>query len=67
MKGAAAVIGATPFMQACVVLQRNCERAIDEDRNGEDDANIDVSFAAFAREARALEAALDAAVARLSV
>ncbi|MFM0052199.1 ATP-binding protein [Caballeronia grimmiae] len=67
MKGAAAVIGATPFMQACVVLQRNCERAIDEDRNGEDDTNIDVAFAAFAREARALEAALDAAVARLSV
>ncbi|MDR5739828.1 MULTISPECIES: ATP-binding protein [unclassified Caballeronia] len=67
MKGAAAVIGAAPFMQACVVLQRDCERVIEEDRNGEDDANIDVSFAAFTREARTLDAALDAAVARLSV
>ncbi|WP_250453175.1 transporter substrate-binding domain-containing protein [Caballeronia sp. ATUFL_M2_KS44] len=67
MKGAAAVIGASPFVQACVALQRDCERAVDEDRNGEDDADIAVSFAAFAREARALDAALDAAVARLSV
>ncbi|WP_321792963.1 ATP-binding protein [Caballeronia sp. J97] len=60
MKGAAAVIGAAPFMRACVALQRNCELAIDEDRNGEDDARIAASFAAFVAAAEALDAALAA-------
>jgi len=67
MKGAAALIGADAFTQACVTLQRDCEHAVDEDRNGEDDADIAASFATFEREARALDAALDAAVARPSV
>ncbi len=67
MKGAAAVIGAAPFKETCVALQRDCDRAIDEDRNGEDDANIDASFAAFEHAALTLDAALDAAVARPSV
>ncbi|SAK55434.1 sensor protein evgS [Caballeronia pedi] len=58
MKGAAAVIGAAPFMRACVSLQRDCERAVDEDRNGEDDAHIAASFAAFVAQAEALDAAL---------
>ncbi|SAK89792.1 sensor protein evgS [Caballeronia catudaia] len=63
MKGAAAVIGAAPFMRACVALQGDCERAVDEDRNGEDDARIAASFAAFVAAERTLDAALDAAVA----
>ncbi|SAK56092.1 sensor protein evgS [Caballeronia calidae] len=63
MKGAAAVIGAAPFVRACVALQRDCERAIDEDRNGEDDARIAASFAAFVAAGQALDAALDAALA----
>jgi two-component system sensor histidine kinase EvgS len=67
MKGAAAVIGAARFTETCVTLQRDCDRAIDEDRNGEDDASIDASFAAFERAALTLDAALDAAVARPSV
>ncbi|WP_244140089.1 transporter substrate-binding domain-containing protein [Caballeronia sp. BCC1704] len=67
MKGAAAVIGAARFKETCVALQRDCDRAIDEDRNGEDDASIDASFAAFERAALTLDAALDAAVARPSV
>jgi len=58
MKGAAAVIGATPFMRACVALQHDCELAVDEDRNGEDDARITASFAAFVAAAEALDAAL---------
>ncbi|BAO89303.1 ATP-binding protein [Caballeronia cordobensis] len=62
MKGAAAVIGAAPFVRACVALQADCERAVDEDRNGEDDARIAASFASFVAAARALEAALDAAL-----
>jgi len=58
MKGAAAVIGATPFMRACVTLQHDCDLAVDEDRNGEDDARIAASFAAFIAQAEALDAAL---------
>ncbi|SPB18935.1 sensor protein evgS [Caballeronia novacaledonica] len=58
MKGAAAVIKAAPFMRACVALQRDCEIAVAEDRNGEDDAPIAASFAAFVAEAGALDAAL---------
>jgi two-component system sensor histidine kinase EvgS len=61
MKGAAAVIGAASFMRACVTLQRDCELAVDDDRNGEDDARIAASFAAFVAAAEALDAALDAA------
>jgi two-component system sensor histidine kinase EvgS len=67
MKGAAAVIGAARFTETCVALQRDCDRTIDEDRNGEDDASIAASFAAFEHAALTLDAALDAAVARPSV
>ncbi|WP_244158742.1 ATP-binding protein [Caballeronia fortuita] len=52
MKGAAAVVGAAPFMRACVALQHDCELAVDEDRNGEDDARIAASFAQFVAAAR---------------
>ncbi|SAK54777.1 sensor protein evgS [Caballeronia temeraria] len=65
MKGAAAVIGAAPFMRACVALQGDCERAVDEDRNGEDDARIAASFATFVAAADALDAALAARSARV--
>ncbi|KXV03034.1 histidine kinase [Caballeronia megalochromosomata] len=58
MKGAAAVIGAAPFMRACVALQHDCDHAVDEDRNGEDDARIAASFAEFVAAAGALDAAL---------
>ncbi|WP_250514756.1 transporter substrate-binding domain-containing protein [Caballeronia sp. INDeC2] len=58
MKGAAAVIKAAPFVRACVALQRDCELAVAEDRNGEDDACIAASFAAFVAAAEALDAAL---------
>ncbi|SAK75358.1 ATP-binding protein [Caballeronia ptereochthonis] len=61
MKGAAAVIGAAPFMRACVALQHDCDCALDEDRNGEDDPRIAASFAAFVAAAEALDAALDGA------
>ncbi|MFM0322378.1 ATP-binding protein [Caballeronia glebae] len=66
MKGAAAVIGAAPFMRACVALQRDCDQAVDEDRNGEDDARIAASFAAFVAAAEALDAALAAPAACVS-
>jgi len=58
MKGAAAVIKAAPFIRACVALQRDCERAVAEDRNGDDDAPVAASFAAFVTAAGALDAAL---------
>ncbi|SAK71613.1 sensor protein evgS [Caballeronia hypogeia] len=61
MKGGSAVIGAAPFMRACVALQRDCERAIDEDRNGDEDVAIAASFATFVAAAEALDAALEAA------
>ena len=58
MKGAARIIGAAPFMRACVALQHDCDRALDEDRNGEDDPRIAASFAAFVASAETLDTAL---------
>jgi two-component system sensor histidine kinase EvgS len=52
------VIKAAPFIRACVALQRDCERAVAEDRNGDDDAPVAASFAAFVTAAGALDAAL---------
>ncbi|WP_244829309.1 transporter substrate-binding domain-containing protein [Caballeronia sp. TF1N1] len=66
MKGAASLVGAVRFTDACVALQLVCDRAIDEDRNGEDDASIAVAYGSFHAEALALGRALDAALASSS-
>jgi two-component system sensor histidine kinase EvgS len=58
MKGAAFVIGATPFAQACVALQHACQSALDDDRNGEDDEHIAAAFGEFIEKGAALDAAL---------
>jgi two-component system sensor histidine kinase EvgS len=58
MKGAAVVVGATPFAQACRALQLACRNALDEDRNGEDDTRIEAAFRALIDEGRALDDAL---------
>ncbi|MDR5753576.1 ATP-binding protein [Caballeronia sp. LZ024] len=58
MKGAAVVVGAKPFSEACLALQVACERALDEDRNGADDEHIAAAFRAFIDAGDALDAAL---------
>ncbi|SAL71956.1 ATP-binding protein [Caballeronia telluris] len=58
MKGAAVIVGAKPFSEACLALQLACERALDEDRNGEDDEDIAAAFRAFVDAGDALGAAL---------
>ncbi|SAL56829.1 ATP-binding protein [Caballeronia humi] len=58
MKGAAFVIGATPFAQACVALQHACQSALDDDRNGEDDEQVAAAFREFIERGAALDAAL---------
>jgi two-component system sensor histidine kinase EvgS len=58
MKGAAAVIGAARFSAACLALQTTCDRALDEDRNGEDDDTIAAAFEVVIREGTALSEAL---------
>ena len=58
MKGAAFVIGATPFASACAALQVACQTALDDDRNGEEDEHIAAAFRVFIDEGAALDAAL---------
>jgi two-component system, NarL family, sensor histidine kinase EvgS len=50
MKGAAFVVGATPFADACLALQQACD--------GSDEEAIRAAYEHFMREALALDAAL---------
>jgi two-component system, NarL family, sensor histidine kinase EvgS len=61
MKGAAALIGATPFVNACAVLQHDCEHAL---THANAEREIEKSFKAFVDAAAALDAALHAPAAR---
>jgi two-component system sensor histidine kinase EvgS len=71
MKGAAFVVGATPFAQACLALQLACQSALDEGRGGErgacherderhhkGDERVETAFSRLIDEGAALAAAL---------
>nr|WP_306805885.1 transporter substrate-binding domain-containing protein [Caballeronia sp. BR00000012568055] len=60
MKGASAMIGAAPFVQACIDLQAACDGAM----HGEHDDGVSAAFETFVSAAVALDAALGVPVAR---
>jgi two-component system, NarL family, sensor histidine kinase EvgS len=60
MKGASAMIGAAPFVQACIALQGACASAT----KGEHNEDVSDAFDTFASAASALDAALGAPVVR---